>query len=360
MTRGAEERLIMNEFYDFEDEDEDEKQLPDAVQSYQPSILPKVDQNDVRTRLMNYYKNALNPRRFDAPLSPTDIYTRSALQTGGLQGMAQGLAQAGTVFSKTPTADSFVQSSDKTTKALAENAAQIAQSSKIDPRIAEYLLKQPKKSPLKSTSFTTPGGKPVYFDPDTGQFKAGDINVYRKPEKEGKEGGEKLPIDAEEKVKIFSKKSAEMQSGNIALKTRINEYKSLLEKYEKTGDKQYKDDAIRVGKTALKILNSAGVGGSDAVGAEEVQRLGDELERHFFNLSKPGPLTGYDLQGFQRKVDAVINSSDDAIADLEDQIADLSNRPRKPRPPRKTTETPLTEKEKQELGVRIKVQTQGK
>ena len=315
----------MNEFYDFEDEDEDEKQLPEAVQSYQPSILPKVNQNDVRTRLMNYYKNALNPRRPDAPLSPTDIYTRSALQTGGLQGMAQGLAQAGTVFGKTPTADSFVQSSDKTTKALAENAAQIAQSSKIDPRIAEYLLKQPKKLPLKSTSFTTPGGKPVYFDPDTGQFKAGEINVYRKPEKEGGEPKE-------------SKSSKEFDYRKSSISNNVNKLKALVRQHGTV-------DLGQAGSAMDSLLYQIAVDYAKMVDPTSVAREGEVAAAQKYLL----PIRN--LGGFRYSNEEAEKIIDNFLQDVNARSEAFSGQPGFRYNP---SEEPLSEKEKQELKVRTK------
>jgi hypothetical protein len=60
------------------------------------------------------------------------------------------------------------------------------------------------------------------------------------------------------------------------------------------------DEKIKAGQGLLKLLNSAE--GSDAVGAEEAQRLGSFLEFQKFNLTNPGPVFGRDLPGFATQV----------------------------------------------------------
>ena len=350
----------MNEYYDLEDEDED--LLPTKPTGISKPIIDPASRDQVTQRLMNYYRSQLNPRPSDESLTPTDIYTRSALETAGLQGVAQGLAQAGTTFGKTPSSDSFVQSSDKTTKALGENAMQLAQATKIDPQVVKYLLSQPKTPDLKSTNLISPKNKPLVFNPRTGEYTEGNLPVRRDDKVTGTKEP-KMEVDVEEKVKLFAKKSGELKAGNIALKERINEYKNAVEAYKKTGDARYRDNAIRIGQTALKILNSAGVGGSDAVGAEEVERLGSELTYQIGNLTKPGPFKGYDLQGFQDKVDSVIRSSDSAINDLENEISRLKGKtqPVTQTPaiqPQTPTTGSLSPAQKAELEARRKIKAQ--
>lgn len=72
------------------------------------------------------------------------------------------------------------------------------------------------------------------------------------------------------------------------------------------------DEKIKTGQEMLKFINSPL--GSDAVGAEEVKRLGSFLENKFLNLSQPGSMFGRDFDTFVKQVENNVDRLGNAIS----------------------------------------------
>jgi hypothetical protein len=90
------------------------------------------------------------------------------------------------------------------------------------------------------------------------------------------------------------------------------------------------DSKIKIGQQLLKTINAM-AGGLDAVGAEEVRRLGSFLEYKLGNITDPGSFVGRDLPLFieqielsRKRMEERINSAEKAMKTLESggQISD--------------------------------------
>lgn len=126
-----------------------------------------------------------------------------------------------------------------------------------------------------------------------------------------------LPKDAEKEMEAISTK-------NAGIRTSVNLMKSQLAEFQNA---KTVDDKIRIGRSMLKSLNS--LISADAVGAEEVKRLGDALEYQIANLTGPGKMFGRDLEGFNSQAQALINSADNTAKLNENRIDELYGRPKR-------------------------------
>lgn len=105
----------------------------------------------------------------------------------------------------------------------------------------------------------------------------------------------------------------------VKKKTIRNQIGSYLEQFRNAASP---DDQVRIGRQMLKVLNSTE--GADAIGVDEAQRLGNALEFQLFNMTGPGPMFGRDLDGFERQVQATMNSIDGAIEQNQKRIDEIS------------------------------------
>jgi hypothetical protein len=126
---------------------------------------------------------------------------------------------------------------------------------------------------------------------------------------------EALPIEDQAQIKTIATKT-----GNF--KAAANTVKAALVEFQKANTA---DDKIRIGRSMLKEMNS--LVGSDAVGAEEVGRLGSALEYQIANFSGPGPFTGRDLAGFESQAFSAIKKMENAAKLSQDEINRLYGRP---------------------------------
>lgn len=85
-----------------------------------------------------------------------------------------------------------------------------------------------------------------------------------------------------------------------------------------------KDDAIRIGNSMLKSLNS--LVSSDAIGKDEAERIGNALEFQIANFTGPGPTWGTDLAGFERQLQATLTQTGETMAANKNQIEQLYGR----------------------------------
>ena len=128
------------------------------------------DPFDMDERVKNYLKS--RGQRAD-PDSPEYKYGIGAIEQGGLQGIARGMAQMGTVHGKTPSAEPFVESSKQGMVGMEALAKQPA----IDPQVMKYILDRtkPVSTGNKTTIFQkgppTPEGFATTFDTSTGTYK---------------------------------------------------------------------------------------------------------------------------------------------------------------------------------------------
>ncbi len=83
------------------------------------------------------------------------------------------------------------------------------------------------------------------------------------------------------------------------------------------------EQKLTQGKNLLKVLNSAE--GQDAIGAEEVKRLGSNLQFAMGNLFNDNPIQfGRDLPGFRTQVADTAKTMGDAITLNRQQISGLT------------------------------------
>ncbi len=100
----------------------------------------------------------------------------------------------------------------------------------------------------------------------------------------------KLPDD----VKQFVQKTGERVGTQVSI---ANELNTFIDQWETLSE----DEKLQQGRELMKTLNSAQ--GADAVGAEEVKRLGAKLEFATGNVFSSNPLQlGRDLDGFYQDV----------------------------------------------------------
>jgi len=141
------------------------------------------DPYNVDERIKNYFQNLGKPDKDD----PQYIFGKGAIETAGLQGMARGMAQMGTVHGKSPSAESFVDSSNKSLQGLGT----LAKEPVIDPQVMQYLqtkMKHPKgvqgiayqKGPI------TPNNTASNYNPQTGEYEDTGFKVRVPPASPGK------------------------------------------------------------------------------------------------------------------------------------------------------------------------------
>lgn len=262
-------------------------------------------------------KNYLKYRERGNPNDPQYMYGKGAIEQAGLQGVARGMAQLGTVHGKAPSAEPFVQASEKGLEGLEVQAKEPA----IDPQVMQYLLsrtKHPGKNPLTASKLLpqrNESGNYLMQD-NTGGIVDSNIKGYTPPvaEKEKKSEGSNLPIDKKKTVEKLATDIAQYKSSRGLLEGGIQQYNNSLAAYKKSGIKADSDAVVRNGQALLKVLNSPL--GSDAVGAEEVQRIGNALKYQFANITNPGSFWGFDFEGFKRQ----LNSARDKIKYAEDSL----------------------------------------
>lgn len=264
---------------------------------------------------------------------PMNYYTKAAIDTAGTQGIAGGLAQAGTVFGMTPSTKPLNESTNKMTQALGENAQQINQANEIDPRVLQYLVRQ---QPINTKNWAESpkldaNGNVIFYDKnDPSQTKTGWKAML--PEKAPKD--EKLPLETQEGVKETASEFTKLKNSYNNLNSGAEVFNKLVEK-AKNGTNQDVKDAVSYGRLLLKEINTISTGKSDAVGAEEAKRLGAELEYHLGNFTSPGAVVGFDLPGFQRKLGSVLEKTHGAVQQLDKDITEYYNnagQPRKTKP----------------------------
>lgn len=122
------------------------------------------------------------------------------------------------------------------------------------------------------------------------------IEARTKARSGGDAKGEPLPLDKKKQIEALSG----LQAKKMAIRNQMQGY---FEEFRAAKDK---DTQIRIGRQMLKVLNSPE--GADAVGAEEVKRLGEALEVKVFNWKGPGPIMGRDLEGFAKQVEGTIGA----------------------------------------------------
>lgn len=106
-----------------------------------------------------------------------------------------------------------------------------------------------------------------------------------------KEAYDQLPPENQKQIDTIASKTG----GKVAIKNQIDSALSILD-----DAKVSETQKIVIGQQLLKTLNSTE--GSDAVGAEEVKRLGSLLDNKFLNLKQPGSVFGRDLPEFVNQV----------------------------------------------------------
>lgn len=128
-----------------------------------------------------------------------------------------------------------------------------------------------------------------------GMEKGKEVNTPEKMEAEARAAsGKKLYTDAAEMEKVAS-----------LIESKLSQYKTALKNNDKS-------QAITIGRELIKPLNSPL--GADAVGAEEVKRLGAMLEYQMLNLTGPGKFHGRDLEGFQTQAENASEAMRESIS----------------------------------------------
>lgn len=127
-----------------------------------------------------------------------------------------------------------------------------------------------------------------------------------------KEEFDLLPVQSQEMIKKLAGSSANKETINNQIKGAI----SQLDNPDISDDQK-----LTIGRSLLKTLNSTE--GSDAVGAEEANRLGSYLEFKIANFTGPGSFVGRDLDQFieqtrltSERIDKAIESNNEAIERL--------------------------------------------
>lgn len=141
-----------------------------------------------------------------------------------------------------------------------------------------------------------------------GPLTAGTTSVEEpapKPE------GSDLSLPAKTEVTALAGKNASKLAIRNQISAQMEEFKNA----------KTEDDKIRIGRQMIKTLNSSE--GADAVGAEEVKRLGSALEYQMFNFTGPGPAFGKDVPGFEAQVTGTLNSLDGAIKANQSRMDEL-------------------------------------
>lgn len=263
--------------------------------------------------------NELMSRRTMSPgPSSRGIATGANIESSALQGIAGGMAQLGTVHGKTPDARPYQAASQGMSKALYNNVS--GNESQFDPRILAYLAKGQQKQ-QQGKLLPQRDSRGFYLEQDqTGEIKPSQFKGYDQPKdpKAPRPEGADLPIDKKKEVESLASANAGYKASKAELDAGIKEYSLALDNLKKEDSKANRDQAVRVGQSLLKILNSAR--GSDAVGAEEVQRLGNALSFQFANVNNPGKFWGYDFPGFFSQINSASEKINNTINTIQKQI----------------------------------------
>lgn len=147
-----------------------------------------------------------------------------------------------------------------------------------------------------------------------GPIGAGTTSSKEPLPKADKPPGAELPIDAKTEVTTLASKNANKLAIKNQIAAQMDEFKAA----------KSDDDKIRIGRQMIKTLNSSE--GQDAVGAEEVKRLGSALEYQVANITGPGPMFGRDLEGFESQVDMTMGSLNGAITANQKRMDQLMGR----------------------------------
>jgi hypothetical protein len=137
------------------------------------------DPYGVDERIKNYFQNLGKPDKDD----PQYIFGKGAIETAGLQGMARGMAQMGTVHGKSPSAESFVDSSNKSLQGLGT----LAKEPVIDPQVMEYLKAKYKRNDAglpeyRPISNPLEGNVQGFYDPKNPTNIVEGPKLYDKPQ----------------------------------------------------------------------------------------------------------------------------------------------------------------------------------
>lgn len=111
-----------------------------------------------------------------------------------------------------------------------------------------------------------------------------------------------LPKDKQETIEVLAKKNA----NKISIANQID---AVMKTWDTLSD----DQKVYQGRQLLKTLNSPE--GADAIGSEEANRLGSNLEFALGNLTNSNPFQlGRDLEGFKEQAMGTSQSLKDAIS----------------------------------------------
>ncbi len=145
-------------------------------------------------------------------------------------------------------------------------------------------------------------------------FKGGQEAAMTAYKAERKDPYEELPKESRIQIEKLSGSNANKLSIASQIDAELNNMKAAY----KRGNK---DQAIIAGKQMLKALNSPE--GSDAVGAEEVKRLGSLLEYQIANFTNPGPMFGRDVEGFFSQAADKNNAIKSSVEQNNKRIEDI-------------------------------------
>jgi hypothetical protein len=165
-------------------------------------------------------------------------------------------------------------------------------------------------------SYGTLKNTPEYLDQMLKKANINNLNAQAEKNRRERSSPEatfkKLPKEKQDQIEGVGKKQANLIAIN-------NEIKSAFEQLSDPALSE--DDKIKVGEGLLKTLNSTQ--GSDAVGAEEANRLGSYLKYKLANFTEPGAFVGRDLDQFTRQVGLVSNKLDAAYQKNDEAIKNM-------------------------------------
>jgi len=300
-------------------------QRPQARQQPAPMQAPQQQQPapfDMNSAVRDYLQRQLKgrPSRLEVE-DPYDDYVQAGISSSALQGIAGGMAQIGTVHGKTPDVSPYVKASQGMVGPLEKSALNLQRQRmgpQVDPRILTYLTEKQNSKLLPQRD-----SQGFYLQQDDDGVSSSGIKGYDAPKapkepKAPKPEGSDLPIDKKKEVEHLASANAGYKASKAELDAGIKEYSLALDNLKKNDTKANRDQAVRVGQSLLKILNSAR--GSDAVGAEEVQRLGNALSFQFANVNNPGKFWGYDFPGFFDQINSASEKINNTINSIQKQI----------------------------------------
>ncbi len=225
----------------------------------------KYDPFDMDERVRNYLESKRSMGKDD----PQYIYGKGAIETAGLQGIAGGMAQLGTVHGKTPSVQPYIDSS---TKALG-GIQSLAKEPLIDPQVMEYIKSRTKH----------PGATAA---PKVAEWKRGQVAPN------GDQYWYRTNQDGTLETKIEGKAHMAEPAGSTALKktegaANATAYTGqaqmgIFKRMEDDFDKAYKDGYA--GPTAGKIYGLKSKYGKDV--SPEFDRLRNDSERDLIEYVK--------------------------------------------------------------------------